>query len=84
MVEIFTKGSCLNFFLILHSIYPEAIPLYNSNHVIVKIDDKCYDITGRVSESGYLKFSEIYRKKEISKAFSQMLKTSNEYEFERR
>lgn len=74
MIDIFTKGSCLNLFLILHSIYPEAKPLFNIDHVITEIDNKCYDITGQVSKKGYSLFSELYNKKGISKSFSQMLK----------
>lgn len=76
MVNIFTKGSCLNLFLILHSIYPEAKPLFNIDHVITEIDNKCYDIRGQVSKKGYYPFSEYYNKKGISKSFSQMLKYS--------
>lgn len=74
MIDIFTKGSCLNLFLILHSIYPEAKPLFNIDHVITEIDNRCYDITGQVSKKGYSPFSEYYNKKGISKSFSQMLK----------
>lgn len=72
--KIYTKGSCLNFFLILHSIYPESEPYYNVDHVITKIDNKFYDITGCVSGKGYSKFSNFYNKKRISRAFTQMLK----------
>lgn len=74
MINIFTKGSCLNLFLILHSIYPEAQPLFNIDHVITEIDNKCYGITGLVTKKGYSQFSEYYNKKGISKSFSQMLK----------
>lgn len=74
MKTIFTEGSCLNLFLILHSIYPEAKPLFNIDHVITEIDNRCYDITGQVSKKGYSPFSEYYNKKGISKSFSQMLK----------
>lgn len=74
MENIFTKGSCLNFFLILHSIYPQSKPLFNIDHVITEIDGRCYDITGCVSCKGYSKFSGFYDKKRISKSFSRMLK----------
>lgn len=74
MVNIFTRGSCLNFFLILHSIYPEAEPYYNIDHIITKIDNKYYDITGQVNPKGYYPFSQIYNKKRTSRAFKQMLK----------
>lgn len=74
MTDIFTLGSCLNFHLILKTVYPEAKPLYNIDHVLTEIDGKCYDITGCVNCKGYSKFSEYYDKKRISRAFSQMLK----------
>lgn len=77
MVNIFTKGSCLNLFLILHSIYPDSIPLFNIDHVVTKINDKCYDITGCISCKGYLSFSQFYKKKRISRSFSRMLKSEH-------
>lgn len=55
MVDIFTKGSCLNFYFILKCVYPDAELWYNCNHVITKIDDCFYDITGRVSGENYIK-----------------------------
>lgn len=48
MIDIFTKGSCVNFFFILRSIFPEAEAYYDGEHVITKIDDYYYDITGKV------------------------------------
>lgn len=51
MVDIFTKGSCFYFYLILKHVYPEAIYYDDFNHVITRIDDKFYDITGEVSPS---------------------------------
>lgn len=74
MVDIFSLGSCLNFYLILRKVYPESIPLYNIDHVVTKIDGRCYDITGCVSCKGYLPFSEYYDKKGISRSFKQMMK----------
>ena len=74
MERIFTNGSCLNFHLILKSIYPESIPKYKHGHIVTEIDGKCYDITGCVSCKDYLSFHEYYRKDRISRAFSYMLK----------
>lgn len=50
MVEIFTKGSCFNFHLILKQVFSELNPIAYSNgdHVITKIENKFYDITGQV------------------------------------
>ena len=43
MEDIFLNGSCLNLYLILRNIFPEAVPYYNSDHIITKIDDRFYD-----------------------------------------
>lgn len=74
MVNIFTKGSCLNFYLILRTVYPNAIPWYNQDHIVTEIDGRFYDITGSVSNEGYLKYSEFYNKKRMIKSFKQMYK----------
>jgi hypothetical protein len=51
-VKIFTEGACYQFFLILQSRFPSAVPYYDGDHVITCIDGKFYDITGQV-EKGY-------------------------------
>lgn len=40
---------------ILKKIYPQAIPYINENrdHVVTRIDNQLYDITGEVTEDGY-------------------------------
>lgn len=75
MVNIFSKGSCLNFFCILHSIYPETECYFNIDHIISKIDDKYYDITGEVQnveEQRYQKFTKWYDRKGTKRSFTQM------------
>lgn len=77
MVNIFSRGSCLNFFCILHSIYPEAIPYFNISHVISKIDDRYYDITGEVKnveKQDYRLYTNWYNKKNTKRSFTQMYK----------
>jgi hypothetical protein len=49
---IFTHGACYQFHLILKSKFPEAIPYYNEDHVISKIGDSYFDITGEVIVDG--------------------------------
>jgi hypothetical protein len=46
-IEVYTQGGCFHFYLILACIYRDAVPYYNG-HVITKIQDKYYDITGEV------------------------------------
>mgnify|MGYP000439283697 CR=1 FL=1 len=50
-VEVYTKGSCYQFFRILQAKYPKAEAYFNIDHVITKIDDKYYDITGEVTKT---------------------------------
>ena len=51
-VYVYTKGSCYRFYEILKCMYPEAEPYYGNNHVITKVCDKFYDITGEVPYRG--------------------------------
>ena len=48
MVDIFTKGSCYNMYMILHALYPDAIAYYDGDHVVTKIGNNLYDINGIV------------------------------------
>ena len=75
MVEIYTRGSCMNFFYQLRSIYPEAKAYYNGSHVITKIGKYYYDITGVVKNTKkYLLYGESYYKKDrVSRGFNQMI-----------
>lgn len=45
----YMNGSCFHFFKILSTVFPEAIPLYDSNHVVVKIGERHYDIRGELA-----------------------------------
>ena len=53
---VYTKGSCYNFFLIIKEVYPNAQCYYNEDHVITKLDNKYYDITGEVELGRHLPF----------------------------
>jgi hypothetical protein len=46
--QVYTEGSCYHFYLILKSVFPNAEPYYDLDHIITKINDKYYDITGEV------------------------------------
>ncbi len=72
MQRIFMQGSCMNFHMILRSIYPEAEPYFNINHVVTKIDDTFYDITGIVNPKDYTPFHTFYNKRRTSRAYTQM------------
>lgn len=47
--QVYTEGSCYHFYKILKQVFPEAECWYNQDHIITKIDDEFYDITGKIS-----------------------------------
>lgn len=54
MEDIFLNGRCFNLYRILAVVFPEALAYYDLNHIITKIDDRYYDITGEVKDiTGY-------------------------------
>ena len=53
---VFTKGSCYQFYLILKEVFPQAEAFYDENHLVTKIEDKYYDITGEVSKGRCIPF----------------------------
>jgi hypothetical protein len=74
MPRIFQFGSCFNFYLILRQVYPEAEAYYNIEHVITKIDDKFYDITGEVPSDGFAPLASYYPKGGVARAMKQMMR----------
>ena len=74
MVDIFTKGSCLNFYLILKQVYPESEAYYDYyGHIITKIGDKFYDINGTVLVPlNPIKYSTILTPKNMRRMFKEM------------
>lgn len=47
-VEVYTKGSCVRFALILNSVFPGGEIYYNQDHAVYELDGHFYDITGDV------------------------------------
>ena len=73
MENIFSYGSCLNLFIILRNIFPEAKPYFNIDHIITKIDNKFYDIKGTVLNiKGYEPYEKFFDKKGLNRSFTQM------------
>ncbi len=50
----YTEGGCYDFYKILLSEYPQSLPYYDSDHVITKIDDNYYDITGKAEKKNHI------------------------------
>lgn len=46
--QVFTEGSCYHFYLILKEVFEDAQPYYDQDHIVTKIGDRFYDITGEV------------------------------------
>lgn len=46
--QVYTEGSCYHFYLILKEVFPDADPWYDNEHIVTKIGDKFYDITGEI------------------------------------
>jgi hypothetical protein len=61
MKDIFLNGSCFNFYHILKVVFNDAEPYCNIDHVITKINDKYYDITGEITDiNGYSHIGNIW------------------------
>lgn len=50
MQDIFLAGSCLNFYFILKNVFPEAEAYFDHGHVITKIENRFYDISGEITD----------------------------------
>ncbi len=57
---IYTRGSCYQFYKILKVVFPNAVAYYDSNHVITRICNKYYDITGEVKIGRHLMMERHY------------------------
>ena len=58
--EVYTMGSCYQFYKILKELFPEANAYYDSHHVITEIDGIFYDITGIVQKERHIPIKEHY------------------------
>jgi hypothetical protein len=49
-ITVFTEGNCYKLFLLMKTVWPDAVPMYDQvvGHVFIKIGDKLYDIHGLV------------------------------------
>jgi hypothetical protein len=54
---VYMNGSCYQFYKLLKLHFPNAMPFYIDGHVITKIGDSFYDITGLVDGSQAVPYS---------------------------
>lgn len=78
-IEVFTKGNCGSFALILAKAFPGGEIKDLKGHIIYEIDKQWYDITGIVSNENieYTDAVEIFSKYGVGKA---MIYLRNNYE----
>ena len=57
---IFLNGGCYQFYKVLKSLYPSAKPYINlsNNHIITKIGNEYFDISGKVDGSTFKELQE--------------------------
>ena len=57
---IYTEGGCYQFHLLLKYLFPECVPMINSeaNHVVTLYMGKYYDITGEIDDEDFHPMSE--------------------------
>jgi short subunit dehydrogenase-like uncharacterized protein len=54
-IEVYTKGSCVQFALILNTVYPKGEIYYNVDHAVFELDNHYFDITGEITIDKYYK-----------------------------
>ncbi len=70
-VSYYLNGACYELYFKLLGKFQNAICYYNSDHVITKINEKFYDITGEVKKSNHLPVNGInYSHEQLEKWFS--------------
>ena len=67
--KMFMEGGCYRLYHILKAIFPMARAYYDSNHIITRIDDSYYDITGEVKKEKHLEVDIFYGHDHLKKEF---------------
>ncbi len=52
--KYYMNGRCYDFYFKLLGKFANALCYYNDDHIITKIEDKYYDITGEVKKTNHL------------------------------
>lgn len=57
--KVYTEGSCIQFAIILNTIWPKGVVLYDCNHAIFEYDNMTFDINGIAKkEEGHIPIME--------------------------
>ena len=73
MEHIFMFGGCMHFYFLLKTLRPDAECYYDLHHVITKIDDRFYDITGEVEKESHIPFDDYYGEQRAKEAMHELL-----------
>ena len=58
-IEVYTKGSCVQFALILNTIYPSGEIYYNMDHAVFRLNNHFYHILGEIEiDDTYIRLTE--------------------------
>lgn len=57
-IEVYTKGSCVKFCMILKYIFPKGKILYDCNHAIFELNNRYFDISGEVEKENHIPIEE--------------------------
>ena len=65
-INVYTEGSCYQFYRILKEVFPESVAFYDGYHVITEIEGRYYDITGEIiNPTGYINMETYYEYNEV-------------------
>lgn len=76
-VEPWMFGGCYNLFVILRTVFPEAVPYYDKDHIITRIGNRYYDITGQVKKKRHTPLTSYHTKKDTVRMIKQLMKNDN-------
>lgn len=65
----YLNGGCYYFYGMLKERFPHAEAYYDHDHIITKIDDTYYDITGEVEKKNHLKVIDYYTHENLKTRF---------------
>ena len=52
-VKVYSQGSCVQFALILKSVFPDGEVMWNEDHAVFRYDTHYFDITGDINGDNY-------------------------------
>lgn len=79
IIATYSKGSCYHLFLLLQRVFyymsndnNKVRAYYNNDHIITKINDKFYDITGEVDQGEYLPLTQCFSLSKLGEVIKEL------------